>query len=316
MEQFKLKSIDELDLEFVSQTRSKPVGSAAEHKSLIPEISKEKPAEKQAEPEQPLYFSKSYAPAETATYAPKPSEPAKKARPLVPIGQSVSSYTPEGIGADNEEDLDFSKGNYGEARIETQEKAKLGKGALAGKIISIVLLVSTVIVFVLGCFVSVFLDNNGSDIGGICFNTMGQDIETLGVSEGDLIISKKAEIGEYTSGALIAVPRPNGVGCDIQSVSYVNSVSDTDAELATTAMVNGVGYSNTIMVSSCYGIVSSYVPALGGLLSFAMQNAILVCVLFVLLAAFWCLILVLIGRSAKAEKEPKEPKAKKIKENK
>ena len=62
MEQFKLKSIDELDLEFVSQTRSKPVGSAAEHKSLIPEISKEKPVEKQAEPEQPLYFSKSYVP--------------------------------------------------------------------------------------------------------------------------------------------------------------------------------------------------------------------------------------------------------------
>ena len=56
------------------------------------------------------------------------------------------------------------------------------------------------------------------------------------------------------------------------------------------------------MSDACYGIVTNYIPVLGGLLHFAMDNVILVCILFVLLAALWCLILVLI--------ENKKPKTK------
>ncbi len=308
MEQFKLKSIDELDLDFIASTQGGKT-QTNEPKSLIPEINKAE-SPKADDTIGAHYFQK---PAQTVNeqpvYSPVAQEqPKKKARPLVPIGQSPSPYAPVGAPA-QEETLDFSDANYGEAKVEPQKTKKSG-GALAGKIISIVLLAVTVVVFLLGCFVTIFLDNNGSDIGGLCFNTMGQDIESLGVSKGDLIISNKVEANEYAINDLIAVPSNTFEGCDIQSISYVNAYSSTDAQITTTALSGGVGYSNSVISSSCYGVVSSYIPALGGLLSFAMENAILVCVLFVLLAAFWCLILVLI------EKSSDKPSEKKVKEKK
>lgn len=315
MDQFKLKSIDELDLEFVSKSRgqSSEVGKQETKSSLIPEISKNQPVKRSDETIGAHYFQKPAQPVnQDPVYAPAPAAQQKKARPLVPIGQNPPSYVPKGTAApvSAEEDLDFSKGNYGEAKIEKEEKKKSSGGALAGKIIAIVLLAATVVTFVLGCFVTIFLDNNGSDIGGICFNTMGQDIESLGVSKGDLIISKKAEISEYLTDKLIAVPNSSLEGCDIQSIQRVSTYSTNDAEITTVAMQNGIGYENTVMASSCYGIVTSYIPSLGSLLSFAMDNAILVCVLFILLSAFWCLLLVLIEKQSKA---PKTKKAKKSK---
>lgn len=313
MDQFKLKSIDELDLEFVSKSRgqSSPVNKQEQKSSLIPEISKNQPENDNEAAES--YFRKPVQPVnQEPYYNPSPASQQKKARPLVPIGQNPPSYVPRGTAAPVapiEEDLDFSDGNYGEAKIEEKPaKKKKSGGALAGKIIAIVLLSATVITFVLGCFVTIFLDNNGSDIGGICFNTMGQDIESVGVNKGDLIISKKAEISEYVNNSLIAVPNTNLEGCDIQSIQHVSTYSTNDAEITTVAMQNGIGYENTVMASSCYGIVTSYIPGLGNLLNFAMDNAILVCVLFILLSAFWCLLLVLIEKQAKAS-----PKAKKSK---
>lgn len=315
MEQFKLKSIDELDIEFVAKSRGQvPSSNRAESKaSLIPEISKKEPVKRSDETIGAQYFQKpAQSLNENPVYAPKAAEAPKKARPLVPIGQNPPSYIPQGTASKtaSDEDLDFSKGNYGEAKVEVEEKKKTGGGALAGKIISIVLLAATVVTFVLGCFVTIFLDNNGSDIGGLCFNTMGQDIESLNVSEGDLIISKKVEISEYLTDSLIAVPASNLEGCDIQSIQSVSTYSTNDAEITTIAMQNGIGYQNTIMASSCYGIVTSYIPSLGNVLRFAMDNAILVCILFILLAAFWCLLLVLI------EKQSKAPKTKKAKNKK
>lgn len=297
MEQFKLKSIDELDLEFVSASRGQS-GSVNinSNKSLIPEISKAEPEIKADETVGGNYFQK---PAqqldEQPVYNPETQASKKKARPLVPIGQGAS-YSP--VGAENaEETLDFSEDDYGDATV-TDEKKKSGKGAFAGKIISIVLLAATVVVFILGCFVSIFLDNNGSDIGGICFNTMSQDIENLGVSQNDLIVSKKIEHNEYASGDLISVPSAVENRCDIQSVNYSNVYSG-DAQLTTTALEGGIGYSSMVMASETYGVVKFYIPVLGGLLNFAMDNAILVCVLFVLLSALWCLVLVLLEKSSK-----------------
>lgn len=309
MEQFKLKSIDELDLDFVASIQGNK-SQSNEPKSLIPEINKSE-TPKADETIGAHYFQKPVQHIdEQPVYSPVVQEPPKKkARPLVPIGQTPSPYAPVGAPSQKEEILDFSDANYGEAKVETPNKKKSG-GALAGKIISIILLAATVIIFLLGCFVTIFLDNNGSDIGGICFNTMGQDIESLGVSKGDLIISKKVEANEYAVNDLIAVPSTTFEGCDIQSISYVNAFSSSDAQITTTAMSGGVGYSNSVSAASCYGVVSSYIPALGGLLGFAMENAILVCVLFVLLSAFWCLILVLIEKSAD------KPATKKDKSNK
>ncbi len=301
MEQFKLKSIDELDLEFVSAIKGQSHSVNKETKSFIPEISKTESPKKSDETIGAHYFSK---PVETTVqenpiYTPMGEPEKKKARPLVPIGQKPSPYAPVGAPQD-EEVLDFSDSNYGEAKAETEnKKPKKSGGILAGKIISIIMLCVTVFTFVLGCFVSIFLDNGGTDIGGVCFNTMSYDIEALGVSEGDLIISKKCAVTEYQPGDLIAVAASGISGCDIQTITEVSVYSEDNASF-TVSPVSSVGYPYSVQLSSCYGKLSPYfIPALGGILNFAMDNAILVCILFVLLSAFWCLILVLIERSAR-----------------
>lgn len=300
MEQFKLKTIEEFDNEFVAKIRAE---KAAEKNSVIPEISKEEPAVVFAETQPAKYFNKSD---DNAQFDPKPVETAVKPRPLTPIGQNPVSYAPVVPEAKEEKDedpgesLDFSDGNYGEVYVESDEPKKKSRGNLAVKIISIVLLCATVLTFVFGCFISVFLDNNGTSLGNVCFNTMSQDIENLGVSKGDLIISSKPESPfDYQAGDLISVPATNSTGCDINSVDSVSQLTLDTANINATAVSNGYGYSTSITSSECYGVVSFYVPILGGLLNFAMENVVLVCVLFVLLSALWCLILVM------AERKPK-----------
>ncbi len=314
MDQFKLKSIDELDLEFVSATRGQNSSAAKESKSLIPEISKNEPVKKSDETIGAQYFSKpaSAVPQENPIYTPAGEPEKKKARPLVPIGQRPSPYAPVGaVNESQDEVLDFSDANYGVAKVdEKPAKAKKSGGVLAGKIISIIMLCATVLTFILGCFVTIFLDNSGTDLGGICFNTMSHDIEALGVSEGDLIISKKCEVTEYAQGNLVAVPASGMSGCDIQTITSVSVFSETDASF-TLSPVATSGYPYTVQASACYGVISSYIPALGGILTFAMDNAVLVCILFVLLSAFWCLILVLMERSSKSDSSASKAKSKK-----
>ncbi len=300
MEQFKLKSIDELDLDFVNSSRT-PKAPASETKSLIPEM------ETSATPKADdtigaQYFSKTAA---NSVYAPDEQSQKKKARPLVPIGQTPSPYTPVGAQAESKETISFTEDDFDDSNVDSNAPKKSSKGALAGKIISIILLCATVVVFLLGCFVTIFLDNNGTDIGGISFNTMGQDIEDLGVSKGDLIISEKLEASEYEIGNFIVVPSTSFEGSDIQKVQSIYPYSTESVQLTT---VTGSGYTNTVPSANCYGAVISFIPGVGGLLSFAMENAILVCILFVLLAAFWCLLLVLIEKST--EKPEKAKKAK------
>lgn len=292
MEQFRLKSIDELDLEFVNKITA-PKAPVSETKSLIPEMEKAPEENKAEETTGAQYFTK---PAQQQVAAPASEEeaPKKKARPLIPIGQTPSPYSPVGAMPDKKEIINFSESNF---EVEDEPKKK-SKGALAGKIISIVLLCATVVTFLLGCFVTIFLDNNGTDIGGYCFNTMGQDIEDLGVSKGDLIVSKKVAVSEYQIENLIVVPSSMFEGCDIQSIQSITPYSTDSVQMTTAAISGGMSYTNSVTSANCYGIVTSYIPVLGGLLSFAMENAILVCILFVLLAAFWCLLLVLIDKSS------------------
>ncbi len=302
MEQFKLKSIEEFDNEFVAKIRAE---KAAEKNSVIPEISKEEPASIFSNSQPTKYFNKTE---EKAQFNPKPAETEVKPRPLTPIGQSTVSYAPvapenEEVEKDPGESLDFSDANYGEVYVEPEAKVKSSKGTLAVKIISIILLCATVITFVLGCFISIFLDNNGTSLGNICFNTMSQDIENLGLSKGDLIISSKLGAFEYQSGDLISVPASDSTGCDINSVTGITQLTADTSNIETTAVSNGYGYASSVTSDNCYGVVNFYIPVLGGLLNFAMENLILVCVLFILLSALWCLILVMIERKPKTEEK-------------
>ncbi len=305
MEQFKLRSIDELDVDFVNMLNEQTKANVNKNDtfdSLIPEISKEESVQEEV-------FTESYfknAPQNEniePIFTPQPADDAPKApRPLVPIGQGNATYSPTGeekiLSEDDFDDYDDKSKNI-----------KGGKGALTGKIISIVLLAATIVTFVLGCFVTVFLDNNGSDLGGICFNTMSTDVidssgQTI-VSKGDLIISKKVEPSEYAISDMIAVPSAiEQERCDIHIINSIPSSSFSSPEyieLMTTDITSSTSYSASVNSSNAFGIVTSYIPVLGGLLHFAMDNAVLVCILFVLLSALWCLILVLI--------ENKKPKA-------
>lgn len=327
MEQFKLKSIDELDLEFVANSRAQsPVAAPSPVNNNIPQPQNAEINSFSQRPAAPVTPATPVAPVAPAannfanpaqkffnepTYSPQPEkQPVKKPRPLVPIGQNSHGYAP--VGAPPAAQQAFVPNiNYGETSAEETQKKK-STGALIGKIVSIVLLAATVIVFVLGCFVSVFLDNGGSNIGGICFNTMSGDLNVEGVSpvsQGDLIISKKIEPAEYIASDMIAVPSATTNGCDIHIINAINNAGPENAELITSDITNSSQLPATIMASECYGVVSSYIPAIGGLLSFAIENAILVCILFVLLAAFWCLLLVLLEKSSGKPAEPKEPKA-------
>lgn len=302
MEQFKIKSIDELDREFVENSRN-----ISERKSKIPEISKDSPSNKIERPRDSGYFEKrSEAPGVSPERVPESEAPAaKKPRTLTPAVQNSVSYNPSVAvpgGAKNMNPV-FSDGDYGRVGVAPNQKTKRGKGALAVKIISIVMLSISVFIFIFGCFTSVFLDN--SPLGKICLNTLGQKIEPLGVSKGDLIVSRKVKLEEYKKGSLVVVPFSSGTGCDIQSVTLVDPISEDDAELTTAGVLNGAGYTNSARVSSTYGIVKYFVPALGGILNFAMDNAVLVCVLFVLIAAFWSLVLALVERSSKFSRPAK-----------
>lgn len=312
MDQFKLKSIDELDLEFVSKSRGQ--SPAANQVFSAPQKEANEVSSKTQDISSSGYFSK---PAQSLdaepTYSPQPEKKEKKPRPLVPIGQNNAGYSPVGAPAQQENAPFIPNINYGETEVESAPQKK-SKGVLAGKIISIILLAATVVVFVLGCFVSIFLDNGGSNIGGICFNTMSGDLEVVGVSpvsKGDLIISKKLEPGEYVSGDMISVPSATTAGCDIHIINSINPLGLEDAEFVTNDITNSTQMPSSILASDCYGIVKLYAPAIGGLLSFAIENAILVCILFVLLSAFWCLLLVLLEKSGKPSTKEKTKKTQK-----
>lgn len=297
MEQFKLKSIDELDLDFVKERDGKPAVEDAPVRSagsFIPEISKNEPVAEEAPYK---YFKKSASQFDDGAIYEPSVDSDETVKPF-------ASYSPVAPAKEKAKPL-FDDDEYGDAEVEKTPKAskKSRKGLLVGRIASIVMLCITVVVFVFGCVVSIFINNNGVNLAGYCFNSMYQSFEDIGVSKGDLIISKKLDSAEYVINSAVAVPAPNGQkGCDIQYITAINTTYD-GCDLTTAGISGGVKTSGYYTSDACYGSVAFYIPFFGGLITFAMDNAILVCALFVLLSAFWCLLLIMLEKSGKASKK-------------
>lgn len=263
MEQFKLRDIEEFDNAFRKFVEEKEAKSISKD-NLIPKLNN---------------IEQSNA------------VPPKAPEDDVPLIEKERQKIFENVIEDNSEYEENEK-NVRKTK-ENNDESKGIKGLSAVKIIMIVFLASTVLAFILGCFVSIFLDNNGLDIGGYCFNTQSVTSEQLGVKQGDLIISKKVDINGYNSNDVVCVPSADGNGCEIQIVknTYQNG---PDQFINTIAIDNGYAVDNSVQYSQCYGLVKRYVPAVGKAINFAMRHAILVCVFFVLIAVLWCIILVLL----------------------
>lgn len=293
MDNFKIKSIEEFDLDFVAKYNEQKNNeiSSVSSDGPIPEITKDEAEFENAENVNVSFFNN----AETD------EEPVQNFNSVVQ-DQDSSAFSPAPIDTYPQAYSPVGAPDANTPAYENEPaKTKQSGAAIAGKVISIILLAATIIVFVLGCFVTIFLDNNGSDLFGICFNTVSTDTYdssgNLIVSKGDMIISQKAETGEFVSGKMIAVKSAMAGEenlSDIHVINSVMSVSGTNAQLTTTNLASPAAGLSTVMSEESYGIVTSYIPALGTVLHFAMDNAILICILFVLLAALWCLILVLI----------------------
>lgn len=312
MDEFKILSIDELDAEFVSKLRIKKVVAAEKNESLIPELIKAddeifSDSSNDSAVKNKFSVLDKYGDSESdrPDYSPNKTEE-QKPRPIIPIGQISSPYSPTGPVTDipenniiREEDFEVEEDN---------KKEKNNKGYLAGKIISIIMLTVTVIIFLAGCFTSIFINNNGLDIKGICFNSQVEEVKVGDdtIRKGDLIISKKISGEEYKESLNLPVALPVGgvenEGCVINYIYSVTPLIDDEVSIQTyhpeTNEINAEKFAD----SETFGIVKFYIPFLGGIILFALNNAILVCALFVLLAAFWCLLLVLVEKNSKKNK--------------
>ena len=312
MDEFKILSIEELDAEFVTRLRVKKAVSETKPESLIPEILKPEnevfsDSGDEAAIKNKFSVLDKYGDSESDRPDYKPlTEEEKKPRPIVPIGQISSSYSPDGPVTDIPENNVISEKDF--EVEETNKKEKRGKGSIAGKILCVFMLILTVVVFLAGCLISIFLNNNGLDLNGICFNTQVETVK-IGddtIKEGDLIISTKTSGEEFKNSLNLPVALPVGgvenEGCVINYVYSVTLLIDDEVSIQTyhpeTNEINAEKYAD----SETFGIVKFYIPLAGGILLFAINNAVLVCALFVLMAAFWCLILVLLEKNSKRNK--------------
>lgn len=294
MNEFRILSIDEFDALFVKDLRIKKAEPPKTDSGLIPELITdnnasaaviEKPAISDAET--------SLSDTPTAVEANQNiSTDDSSSSPLVDVPQENASSVI--IDGDSSENTDENKG----------EKKKKND-YLAGKVVSIVMLSITAVVFLLGCFISVFLDNNGLDIGGICFSTQSRDI-IVGddeIGKGALIISKKLQPEQYSENlnkpVAVRADKNASSGCDIMFLYSASESYEAGTVLQVYDPMTNEISENTYLSSECSGIVRRYLPAVGGILTFAINNAVLVCALFVLLAAFWCLLLVLFEKNNK-----------------
>lgn len=317
--EFRLRSIEEFDAYFVQSVRvtkapapkpvSKPSGS------LIPELNKNT-FEIKGE-------TSSAAPAHTVQNIPV-TPPARQAetiapRPLVPIGSGQTTLPPEQISlgavAVSKEKTAYIPPREEDFEEEAVKEKKSGKGAfLALKIASIVLLSVTIFVFLAGCFTAIFINNDGGQIAGYKLNSQLRDTTFLTdkgeitISKGSLVISKEIEASEYETNMMIAVTAEDESGnkcCDIYSVSNITPINKDTVTLDLVIPENGENGGQTTS-DNCYGLVKYYIPVIGGAISFTISsivNSILVCVLCILLAAFWCLLLILADKKLKAIKE-------------
>lgn len=309
MEKFKIKSIEEFDVDFVAKF-NQPAADVPEAEinndinldDLAPETQPDiADAPVISENEQPE------APAEISVQ-PQTPPPAEPVSPQ-PVKKPEEKKKPE--------------------------KVKQSGLAITGKVIATILLVATVITFIFGCFISVFLDNSNLDIGfsfttvnADTMNSAGDDAQAI-VSKGDMILSTKPKPNEYydilseaqLNGDSLLIsyssdPANENSYSDVYYVKEVISATESGAVLSATNLTSPAPGYQSIEIStddkSYHGIVKLYAPAIGGILHFASDYAILVCILFILMAAFWCLVLVLIDNQRnKPKKEKAKAKAKK-----
>ncbi len=324
--EFKLRNIEEFDADFVQSIRipKKPSVKPADKTvpSLIPELDKNAFSDKStSQTTSDITDTKdNLSNTENISDTTQSGKPAP--RPLVPIGsgqtaippeqEKIGGYTQNTAGTVNLEDLRFE--DETEEEELTDKKKRSGKGALALKIISIVFLSVTIISFLLGCLVSVFLNNNGIQLADYCFNSQVRDVtfETdagkTTVNEGALIISKPLKANEYETNMIVSVLASDESGnekCEIFSIGTIIQINNDVVEFELIAPDSGAIIGHTTS-ADCYGLVEYYIPVIGGIISFSISsavNAVLVCALFILIAAFWFLLLVLSEKKLKASKD-------------
>ncbi len=273
MDEFKLRSIDDFDNDFITSVKdaaapAQPVIKEQARPSLIPE----------------------YNPSAPPAQNPAISEPL---------------YTPERMSDTPIETFEI---DAADSEV-NDEKPKAGVGALIGKIAAIAMLVVTVVVFITGCFLTVFLDNKGSAIFGKTLNTLASDTTINGttIGKGSLVIGVVKDGVDDSAGNHLVVPTtiPAAKGCDIVTINEVKAEEPGSGKAYVTSRP-GTPATAVYTKDSSYGIVNIYIPALGGLLSFAMDNAVWFCAMFVLLAAVCICVLVLINWSVANKAKSKE----------
>ena len=282
MNDFRILSIDEFDALFVKDLRIKKAEAPKTDSGLIPEIIIEE--DKAVETPVAVADQKESAPIATEI--------------TVETEEKSEEIISDSTDASPAEELSFEV-------VEEEEKpqAKKSGGFVAGKVISIVMLCITTIVFLLGCFVSVFLDNNSLDIGGVCFSTLSKDVIVGNdeIHEGALIISNKIKPEEYSQNlnrpVAVRADKNASSGCHIMYLYGTEVLYGDSTELTVYDPMTNEISENTYLATECSGIVQRYVPFAGGIITFCTNNAFLVCALFALLAAFWCLILVLFEKN-------------------
>ncbi len=253
MEEFRLRSIDEFNEDFVRELQAeiaaRPQYQSAETtaSTMVPEVITEETQQEDIQQ---------------------------------PIGDV---YTPEAI-------TEADTPAFGEEYIPSGKK-ELSKGAKALKIISIVMLVANIVVFLIGCFVSVFIDNKGFAIAGRTFNTMADDIELsntegqkTALAKGDMVIGKKYAV--YEPGMYVIVSASNESGCKIVKVNETTG-EGANAYINTSDPTSAFGERKDYSADQVYGNITTYMPKFGSIIHYAIDNAILFIILFTLIAAFW-----------------------------
>ncbi len=310
MNEFRILSIDELDEEFVTKLRVP--SEASEAKTLIPEFVKtenEVSGNEDSTYAEPIINQTANIINEYLSSDPKPvTHPTQikdenGMRPIIPLGQGKPFYSPDGNISEpkalREEDFEIN---------DKPQKQKGYKGLIFARIFCIIMLVSTLLTFISGCFVSVFLNNSIIDLKGISFNTLAVDVTLTEekLNAGDLIISKRYDYESYCENLnrplAVPVEGAENSGCIIEYIENVSEGDDGSAEITTYDPVTGKPLKKIYNSEHTYGVVLYYVPLVGSILNFALNSPILICVLFVLMIAFWCLLMILVEKTIKKRK--------------
>lgn len=318
MDEFKLRSINEFDEAFAAEAKALRAAKAAPVAPTAPVQKKETLIPPMQKPENDEPFEIDFFSSDPASAPAAPAAPAAPVAPAAPAAPPVSLYKTEKMDSASVKPFvyepqkfeDDDDDNYYKKNSEAKDRSGL---FLAGKIVSIVMLAVTLVVFIFGCFITIFFDNKDSSFAGYTFSALASDNAAISSSKngkaekgGALIVSKKVEAADYASGDLIAVPADE-TGCDIyQVVSICNETKDgfdlvvVDTNSDSTASLN-------VASEDIFGKAVYSLGGLGKLVSFATSNAVLVCILFLLLAAFWCILIVLIEKiQAKQSAEEEE----------